>query len=142
MKKTIAAMAALVMMTTACDPWLEDCTPRGDLPSQGYGLYYMHGIVSWIQSFYMFGIMGAYSSSLSLFGTAILAGSWGIAAANLAAYLPVAIVWTLTAITSDVGWYKAYYGWLSASNIYGYILTAVNAGWYVILIIGIFLPIF
>merc|ERR1719361_106394 len=140
MNKTIVALGFLAAAATACDPWVDqDCTPVDDLPRAYIGAYWMHGIVSYIQSVYQMAIFGAYSSSLTLFGTAMLSASYAIAGANFIGYFPVAVIWTLTAAWDDRSMYQTYYGWLVASNIYGWILTSTNLTWYVVLVLYIFL---
>jgi hypothetical protein len=139
MNKTFA-LAILLGAAVACDPFVSDCTPKHDLPQKYGGAYWMHGIVSYIQSVYMAVIFGVYSSSLNLFGMSLLGASYAIAAANFIGYFPVAVIFTLTAAWDQTAMYKTYYRLLIASNIYGWILTCANLTWYVILVIFILLP--
>ena len=138
MNKTLA-IALLLGAAIACDPWVDDCTPQEDLPRRFIGAYWMHGIVSYIQSIYQFIVFSAYVSSLTLFsGDTFLVASYGIAAANFLGYFPVALIWTLSVVWDDVSMYKRYFGWLKASNIYGWLLTVTNLTWYGVLILYIF----
>lgn len=142
MSKTIYAMAFLVMAAYACDPWIEDCTKKDDLPAQGEGWYYLHGIVAFCQAIYMPILLGIEWTNLNLYGTIVLSVSWGVAGLNLIGYLPVGIVWAMTAAGSSTDMYQNYAGWLHASNIYGYIMAVLNIGWYVVLLLQSFFPIF
>ena len=100
----------------------------------------MHGIVSYIQSIYQFIMFSAYVSSLTLFsGDTFLVASYGIAAANFLGYFPVALIWTLSVAWNDTSMYKRYFGWLKASNIYGWLLTVTNLTWYAVLLLYVFI---
>ena len=136
MNKTLA-LAILLGVAVACDPWLEDCTPASDKPQRYKAAYWMHGITSWIQSIYMAVVLGAFYNSLALLGTLYTNISWALAGLSFAGYFPVALIWTLTVVWDDVGMYKRYNRWLQASNIYGWILTVSNIGWYLVLVLMI-----
>jgi hypothetical protein len=138
MNKTLA-LTLLLGAAIACDPWIQDCTPKEDMPRRFIGAYWMHGIVSYIQAVYQFATFSAYTSSLTLFGDTMLIASYAIAGANFLGYFPVALIWTLSVVWDDASMYKRYFGWLKASNIYGWLLTATNVTWYVVLVLYIFI---
>ena len=97
----------------------------------------MHGITSWIQSIYMTIMLAPFMSSLNTLGSLYVYVSWGLAGLSFLGYFPVALIWTLTVVGDDVGMYKRYNRWLQASNIYGWVLTMSNIGWYLVLVLMI-----
>ena len=50
MKQTIAVLAFFVITVNACDPWIEDCTKKDDLPREGIDWYYMYGIIAYLKA--------------------------------------------------------------------------------------------
>merc|ERR1719232_1401052 len=101
MNKTVALLL-LVGAVAACDPWLDDnCLERDNLPRRAMGAYWLHGIMSYIQAVYMFGIMGAYISGLSILGPLMEGFAFAAAGLNFIVYIPNAIIWTLTATTTE-----------------------------------------
>ena len=61
--------------------------------------YWLHGVMSYIMAFWMFGLLGAWSADLSSFSSAITGFAWSWASIDLVAYLPVIIFWHLSGPT-------------------------------------------
>ena len=83
--------------------------------------------MNYIQAFWMFALMGAWSSDLSLFSSAIASFSWIWSAINMCVYLPNIVFWHLSgpneASKAANGWM---YGFERASGWYSWLMTTVN----------------
>ena len=87
-------------------------------------------------------LLAVYHNSLAMFGNVAMGTSYAIAGLSFIGYFPLAIVWSVSASSSDASWYLTYFKWVIASNIYSYILTLMNIAWFAVLLTGIFTPIF
>ena len=82
------------------------------------GNYWLHGVMNWIQSLYLFAIMGGYAAGGST-GEMIFAAV--VAGMNFIVHFPSAIIWTLTTTDkSDTPIYRHYARALLASIIIGW----------------------
>ena len=134
MNKTLA-IALLVSAVAACDPFLEDCNTKADLPRRAMGAYWLHGVMSFIQATYMFAIMGAYVDGLSVFGPIIEGSAFAVAGLNFITYLPNAIIWALTTgKVEDTKMYRHYYRSLKAVNIIGWFVWLINMAVFLVLV--------
>ena len=114
MNKTLA-IALLVSAVAACDPFLEDCNTKADLPKRAMGAYWLHGVMSFIQATYMFALMGAYIDGLSVLGTLLEGFAFAVAGMNFIVYLPNAVIWAMTTVNQqDTPMYRHYFRALSA----------------------------
>jgi hypothetical protein len=138
MNKYVAiALLASIVYAKKCDPFVEDCQPKDAWPVNFKAAYWMHGITSYMQSIYMGIVLGVYANSLGLLGSIYTTVSYTIAAINFLLYMPVAVVWTLTVVWESDRIARMYDRWLIASNIYGWLLTATNTTWYMVLVLMI-----
>ena len=138
MNKTLAlALLLSIAVADRCDPWIDDCTPQADMPQRrGYIVkWWLHGILNWFMAVSPLATMAVYAASFADIGVFAVAVTWGLGGLNLAAYLPVAILWIFSVLGGDKYVYRRYRGWLVASNIYGWFLSIFNIGWYVVLML-------
>ena len=135
MNKTLA-IALLVSAAAACDPFLEDCNTKDDLPRRAMGAYWLHGVMSFIQATYMFAIMGAYVNGLSVLGALIEGIAFAVAGLNFITYLPAAIIWAMTTgKTADTKMYRHYFRALRATNAIGWFMWVVNMAVFLVLVL-------
>ena len=135
MNKTLA-IALLVSAAAACDPFLEDCNTKADLPRRAMGAYWLHGIMSFIQATYMFALMGAYIDGLSVLGSLLEGFAFAVAGLNFIVYLPNAIIWAMTTTNiQDTPMYRHYFRALKATNVIGWFMWLINATVFLILVL-------
>ena len=135
MNKTLA-IALLVSAVAACDPILEDCNTKADLPRRAMGAYWLHGVMSFIQATYMFALMGAYIDGLSVLGTLLEGFAFAVAGLNFIVYLPSAIIWAMTTTNvQDTPMYRHYFRALKATNVIGWFMWLINATVFLILVL-------
>ena len=135
MNKTLA-IALLVSAVAACDPFLEDCNTKADLPRRAMGAYWLHGVMSFIQATYMFALMGAYIDGLSVLGTLLEGFAFAVAGMNFIVYLPNAVIWAMTTVNQqDTPMYRHYFRALKATNIIGWFMWLINATVFLILVL-------
>ena len=135
MRKALA-LTLLVAAAAACDPFLEDCNTKGDLPRRAMGAYWLHGIMSFIQATYMFALMGAYIDGLSVLGTLLEGFAFAVAGMNFIVYLPNAVIWAMTTVNQqDTPMYRHYFRALKATNIIGWFMWLINATVFLILVL-------
>ena len=141
MNKTLAiALLVSTVAAVGCDPWVDDdCTPKDELPRRAMGAYWLHGIMSYVQAIWMFIIMGAWVSDLEILGTLAEAIGFTAAGLNFIAYIPAAIVWTLTAADNSTPIFKHYYRALKATNVLGWIMWFINLIVWVVMLLFILL---
>ena len=141
MNKTLAiALLVSTVAAVGCDPWVDDdCTPKDELPRRAMGAYWLHGVMSWIQATWMFIIMGAWISDLTVLGTIAEAIGFTAAGLNFIAYMPAAIVWTLTAADNSTPMYKHYYRALKATNVLGWLMWFINLVVWIVMLLFILL---
>ena len=134
MNKTLA-IALLVSAAAACDPFLEECNTKADLPTRAMGAYWLHGIMSFIKATYMFAIMGAYVDGLSVLGALIEGVAFAVAGLNFITYLPNGIIWAMTTgKTQDTIMYRHYYRAVKATDIIGWFVWLINMATYLVLV--------
>ena len=141
MNKTLAiALLVSTVAAAGCDPWVDDdCTPKDELPRRAMGAYWLHGVMSYIQAIWMFIIMGAWISDLTILGTIAEAIGFTAAGLNFIAYIPAAIVWTLTAADNNTLMYKHYYRALKATNVLGWLMWFINLVVWIVMLLFILL---
>ena len=136
MNKSVALLL-LVGAVAACDPWKDDnCIERDNLPRRAMGAYWLHGVMSYIQAVYMFAIMGAYIDGLTVFGPLLEGFAFAAAGLNFIVYIPNAIIWTLTAVDTDVSMFRHYYRALKATNVIGWFMWLINMAVFLVLVLA------
>ena len=127
---------------SVCDPYI-DSNCRYTPPPENYmGWYYSHGALSWVQAFFMGGMLVAYQNALEQIGTQAEAISYAIIGLNFIGYFIVAVKWSITAnktgtVLGMLNKYKRYFKLLRVSNFYTWFLSLINLGWYVALILQV-----
>ena len=135
MNKTLA-IALLVSAVAACDPFLEDCNTKADLPKRAMGAYWLHGVFTFIQATYMFALMGAYIDGLSVLGSLLEGFAFAVAGLNFIVYIPSGIIWAMTTTNvQDTPMYRHYFRALKATNIIGWFMWLINATVFLILVL-------
>ena len=136
MNKSVALLL-LVGAVAACDPWKDDnCIERDNLPRRAMGAYWLHGVMSYIQAVYMFAIMGAYIDGLTVFGPLLEGFAFAAAGLNFIVYIPNAIIWTLTAVDTDISMFRHYYRALKATNVIGWFMWLINMAVFLVLVLA------
>ena len=136
MNKSVALLL-LVGAVAACDPWTNDnCLERDNLPKRAMGAYWLHGVMSYIQAVYMFAIMGAYINGLTVLGPLLEGFAFAAAGLNFIVYIPNAIIWTLTAVDTDISLFRHYYRALKATNIIGWFMWLINMAVFLVLVLA------
>ena len=103
------------------------------------GAYWLHGVMSYIQAIWMFIIMGAWISDLTILGTVAEAIGFTVAGLNFIAYIPAAIVWTLTAADNNTLMFRHYYRALKATNVLGWLMWFFNLVVWIVMLLFILL---
>ena len=136
MNKSLALLL-LVGAVAACDPWKDDnCLERDNLPRRAMGAYWLHGVMSYIQAVYMFAIMGAYINGLTVLGPLLEGFAFAAAGLNFIVYIPNAIIWTLTAVDTDISLFRHYYRALKATNVIGWFMWLINMAVFLVLVLA------
>ena len=136
MNKSLAVLL-LVGAVAACDPWIDDdCLVRDELPRRAMGAYWLHGVMSYVQALYMFAIMGAYISGLTVLGPLMEGLAFAAAGINFITYIPNAIIWTLTAADTNVSMFRHYYRALKATNVIGWFIWLFNIAIFLVLVLA------
>lgn len=138
MKQTIAIALFVGMASAACNPWTDNnCNPNENdsnteyYPNKYMAAWWMHGIMAFIQSIWMWVMFAMYKTQLGSIAVYIEPISWVVSGLNTLAFLPVGVFWILAGPGSRDN--RKYRGWLIASNIYGWLLRIGNWFWWAFL---------
>ena len=127
---------------SVCDPYIDSECLYKPPPENYMGWYYSHGALSWVQTFFMGGMLIAYQSALEQIGTQAEAISYAIIGLNFIGYFIVAVKWSISAnetgtVLGMLNKYKRYYKLLRISNFYTWFLSLINLGWFTALILQV-----